>query len=303
MKKRILSVALIFFLLVTSNICFATSNTSNEEILPAFEVPDFVLKLLSVAQEELGYTEKSDGSTKYGAWYGNSTSEWCAEYLCWCVNETDNRYGTQLLKKQYPLYGATNVGLNWFLKEGRFVARNGIVNGWGSQWFNSSGKSIELNEYIPQPGDWVFFSYTPSGDTTHVAMVEKTFKSEDGIYVQVLEGNMPDKVQRSAYSISDWRIIGYGTVHDVAGVAMRRGNEGKKVIKLQKELSALNMLDANSVSGVYDNKTENGIKQFQFENKLNSTGIADKDTQLLIKNLLNQNMQEDNSFWIVEGGI
>lgn len=299
LKKRILCVAFII-LLLTSHICFATSS---EEILPAFEVPDFVVKLLNIAQEELGYTEGSDGSTKYGAWYGDRTAEWCAEYLCWCVNKTDERYGTQLLKKQYPLYGATNVGLNWFLKEGRFVARNGIVNGWGSQWFNSSGKDIELNEYIPQPGDWVFFSYTPSGDTTHVAMVEKALKSEDGIYIQVFEGNMPDKVQRSLYALNDWRIIGYGTVHDVAGVAMRHGNEGQKVTQLQKELSALNLLDTSSINGVYDNKTENSIKHFQIENKLTATGIADKDTQLLIKNLLNQNMQEDNSFWIVEGGI
>ncbi|MDO5022783.1 MAG: peptidoglycan-binding protein [Eubacteriales bacterium] len=299
MKKRILCVVFAF-LLAAFNTSFASSAV---DIPPSFEVPLFVEQLLGVAQEELGYTEKSDGSTKYGAWYGDRTAEWCAEFLCWSVNETDARYGTELLKKQYPLYGATNVGLNWFLKEGRFVSRNGTVNGWGRQWFKSSGKNIALNEYIAQPGDWVFFSYTPSGDTTHVAMVEKAFKNEDGIYIQVFEGNMPDKVQRRAYAINDWRIIGYGTVHDVAGIAMRHGNEGKKVTELQKELSALKLLDSSNVNGVYDNNTENSIKRFQAENKLTATGIADKDTQLLIKNLLEQNMQEDNSFWIVEGGI
>jgi hypothetical protein len=298
MKKRFITGVLLALLSFIS-----PALASPEKLEPIYPSPEYVNLLIDIANEELGYTEKNDGSTKYGAWYGDAKAEWCAEFLCWCVNEVDNRHGTNLLKEKYPLYGATNIGLNWFLQKGRYVSRTGSVNGWGSQWYIESQENIGLNEYIPQPGDWAFFSYTPSGDTTHVAMVEQVVKRDDGIYIQVFEGNNPDKVQKALYSISDWRILGYGTVFDIADIAMRKGNEGDKVRTLQNKLVALNLLANNNVSGVFDASTENSIKHFQMDNQLSTTGIADKETQLLLNAKFKTDMNEENTFWIVEGGL
>ncbi|MBQ8535908.1 MAG: hypothetical protein IJ461_00675, partial [Clostridia bacterium] len=75
---------------------------ADEVIPPAYPVPDYVEKLLAVAAEEVGYEEKK-GYTKYGEWAGDPYTQWCAEFLCWCVDQVDQRYGTELLKKVYPL--------------------------------------------------------------------------------------------------------------------------------------------------------------------------------------------------------
>ena len=91
------------------------------------EAPEksFVDLLLSVATEEIGYSEKKNGYTKYGDWSGDPYAEWCAEFLCWSVDQTDQRYGTNLLKVQYPLYSGSNVGRDWFISKGRYIDRRG----------------------------------------------------------------------------------------------------------------------------------------------------------------------------------
>lgn len=277
---------------------------AQEPVAPAYPVPTYVQQLLEVARNELGYTEKPDGTTKYGTWYNNPQSEWCAEYLCWSVDQVDQIHKTSLLKNIYPLYGATNIGLNWFLKEGRYVSRKGFVNDWGSQWYIKDGEPIAANSYIPQPGDWVFFSYTPSGDTTHVAMVEYCTLGADGLVkVHVLEGNMPDKVQQNVYDISDWRILGYGTVHDVAGIVLRGGNEGVLVTRLQEKLALIDLLLESEITGRYGQKTADAVRAFQTRENQTATGIANKQTQLAIDEAVAKRLTERNQYWVVDNGL
>jgi hypothetical protein len=285
---------------------FITSSALVEEVVviaPAYPVPDYVSKLLEVAKSELGYQENPDGSTKYGVWYNDPYAEWCAEYLCWSVNETDQQYGTGLLKTVYPLYGATNIGLQWFLREGRYIARSGMVNGWGTQWLKETGERIQPNSYIPQPGDWVFFSYTPSGDTTHVAMVEYTSRKGDQVMVHVLEGNNPDKVQQSVYALNDWRILGYGTVHDLADITLRSGNEGKKVTELQQTLAEVGLFYKENISGRYDTRTIEAVRLFQNMKQLTETGIYNQVTSQELLLYLEEYRRTHNDAWIVDGAF
>ena len=95
------------------------------EIPPAYPVPDAARALIEVAIGELDYQEERGGVTKYGTWYGNPTAEWCAEFLCWSVAQTEKKLGTTLLNEEFPLYGATNIGRNWYLAQGRYIARTG----------------------------------------------------------------------------------------------------------------------------------------------------------------------------------
>ena len=75
---------------------------------------------------------------------------------------------------------------------------------------------------------------------------------------------------------------------------MRKGNEGNKVRALQNKLVALNLLSNGSISGKFDASTEDSIKHFQMNNQLPVTGIADKETQLLLNTKLNTDMSEEN---------
>lgn len=278
----------------------AKARAAAEEILPQYPVPLEVQALLKVAVEELGTAEKA-GVTKYGTWAGNPQAEWCAEYLCWCVNRTDEQLGTKMLNVRYPLYGATNIGRNWFIKAGRYIARTGFVNEWGTQWFRGQNEQMPKNSYIPQPGDWVFFSYGAEGDTSHVAMVEKCLKLPSGeLAVQVLEGNNPDKVQRAQYPLTDWRIQGYGTVYDLADITLRAGNEGVKVRRLQEWLQTLQMLSPEDISGRFDLRTQSALRQFQTEQKLTVSGVANRQTQEALQKAAMAYMRAHTEFWTVE---
>ena len=73
-------------------------------------VPDYVRWLLEVAGEEVGYREGDHGWSKYGEWAGDPYAQWCAEFLCWCVDQVDQRHGTHLLGRIFPLYSGQNTG-------------------------------------------------------------------------------------------------------------------------------------------------------------------------------------------------
>ena len=273
-------------------------------IEPDYPVSAQVQKLLEVAAAELDYREGSDGSTKYGAWAGDAKAEWCAEYLCWAVDQTDQQLGTQMLRADYPFYTANNTGRDWFLAQGRYIARSGFVTNWGSQWYKNQSLTMEKNSYIPQPGDWVFFSYGATKDTSHVAMVEGSYRAADGrVVIQVLEGNNPHSVARAHYDLTDWRIQGYGTVRDLADIVLRMGVKGEKVRQLQQTLVDIQLLAADQISGNYNQKTSDAVKAFQYEMKMPTTGIANQLTQLRLADYLAQYKADHSEFWTVDPAL
>lgn len=257
--------------------------TYDEEnvIPPAYEVPGYVNQLLYIAEQELGYQEETNGVTKYGIWSGDSKAEWCAEYLCWCVFQTDKLYATQLFNKLYPNYSGNNTGRDWFLQQGRYVARRGMVPGWGSQWYKGDSSVMPENSYVPQPGDWLFLSTASTGDTIHVAMVTHcAYDAEGRVMVHVLEGNNPDRVQRNAYALDYWAILGYGTVHDVADITLKEGHKGEKVKALQRMLCDAGFTQEQYITGTYGEITVDAVKNFQRTVGLAQTGLANQETQL-----------------------
>ena len=273
---------------------------AEETLRPAWPVPQYVDWLLDVARGELGYTELPSGYTKYGEWAGDPQAEWCAEFLCWCVAQVDSQHGTQLLTTVFPRYSGSNTGRDWFIREGRYVARTGTVPGWGSQWFTGLDERLESGGYIPQPGDWVFYTFDDSGNTAHVAMVEYCSRDGQGnVTVHTIEGNLPDKVQRSSHSLTDWRVMGYGTVRDVAGVVMKSGCSGAKVLALQQRLCALGYLDEKNAIGTYGSATAQAVKDFQTATDTVPTGIANRHTQLKIDEMYWQLFWQTDSNFVI----
>ena len=292
--KRIAAFALLMCMLFSATVAEAAP------LRPLWPVPDYVTKLLEIAGAEVGYKEGAHGYSKYGEYWGNPLAQWCAEYLCWSVDQVDKTHGTQLLKNVYPLYSGQNTGMRWFIKEGRWIARNGNLPDWGYQWFKGEDAFITAGEYIPQPGDWVFFSWLSDGNTSHVAMVEYATKDKDGhVTIHCLEGNNPDKVARVKYSTDDKKILGYGTVHDVADWTMRFGNTGKKVTELQEKLVYLGYLTQDSVTGHFGINTQTAITNFQTANNLKVLGIANLETQTLINRFYEEKRYRDADAWTV----
>lgn len=280
MKKILCIIAI---LLLFTNVVYAQSDID---------------KLIDVANGELGYSERSDGTTKYGEWVGDPGAQWCAEFVCWCVNETDRLYGTDMLNNVYPLYSSRNVGRDWFILRGRYVDRSGNVPEWGNQWSWSDGKNITKNSYVPRPGDLVFFSYDGSFDTSHVALVIDTDMAQG--MVHVIEGNNPDKVQENYYPIDKQQILGYGTTYDDIGTTMRVGNRGPAVERLQKQLSAMDLLEEEYINGKYDSHTQKAVQNIQEKIGHTPNAIADYATQKAILDGYNLVLLYNPYDWIVE---
>jgi hypothetical protein len=295
--RRLLCFLLVFLLLLPS----ARAEEAEEEVIPPqWPVPDYVTWLLQVASGEVGYTEEEHGRTKYGEWAGDPYCQWCAEFQCWCVDQVDQIYGTSLLRNVYPRYSGSNEGRAWFITAGRYVVRKGPVDGWGYEWLKGCDSYISSGDYIPQPGDWVFFTWTSDEDTDHVAMVEYcTRNTKTGeVSVHVIEGNKPSAVARDVYDLNYTRILGYGTVHDVADITMSAGNRGEKVRQLQEKLAYLGLLDPQYISGFFGNATVEALYAFQRQNGL-PTSLANRTTQLKIDETVQLKRERDPSTWTV----
>ena len=295
LKKFLSLLVLLSFLFPFSSV-FA----EDERIEPTWPVPDYVEHLLQVASEEVGYTE-DHGRTKYGAWAGDPAAQWCAEFLCWCVDQVDQRWNTTLLRNVYPFYTSSNTGLRWFLRAGRYVVRKGKVEGWGYQWLKGQSSFIRSGDYIPQPGDWVFFNWSGGTDTQHVAMVEYCSRDLNTarISVHVIEGNNPDSVKRNIYELNSISIMGYGTVHDVADITMSFGNQGEKVRILQERLSYLGYLDPGNVSSRFGESTAECLRAWQADHGLTASGIANMKTQQLLEEEYTTRYENDPGVWSV----
>lgn len=277
MHRRI--IALMLCILLASSSALADEPVRTR-LSPDLPVPDYVTWLLEVATGEIGYTEGERGYTKYGEWAGDPNTQWCAEFLCWSVDQVDQLHGTSLLKNVYPLYSGQNTGRDWFIRQGRYVTRTGYLNGWGYQWYPGQEGYLRNGSYIPQPGDWVFFTWTDDEDTDHVAMVEYSSVDEKGVYyVHVIEGNNPSGVARNVYRLKDDKILGYGTVHSSVGTTMRGGNTSVQVSEFQQKLVDLGYLDSKYATGTYGPSTTTAVRNFQKEYGLAVNGRASREMQ------------------------
>ena len=184
----------------------------------------------------------------------------------------------------YPNYSGQNTGRDWFIARGRFVYRKGNCPDWGYQWLKGADHFLQQNEYIPNPGDLVFFSYNEAGDTEHVAIVEYCTRDEAGnVTVHVIEGNNPSSVARNSYALSNSQILGFGACQDVVDTTMRYGNTGDKVLLLQQKLNALGYLDERHLTGTFGSNTRAAVMAYQAGMEGQTVnGLADRTTQQAI---------------------
>lgn len=266
-------------------------------------LPEYVSWLLAVAQNELGYMEGPNNYSKYGKWSGDANAAWCAEFVCWCVDQVDQQHGTSLLETVYPNYSGQNTGRDWFLKHGRFVYRKGVCPDWGSQWLKDADHNLEKNEYIPRPGDLVFFSYNDAGDTEHVALVEYcAYDSQGEVIIHVIEGNNPSMVQRNRYRLSHSQVLGFGMPEDRIDTTIRYGNRSQKVLELQQSLHLIGMLEERHLTGTCGANTKQALIRFQTEcmEGKTPTGIADRETQQAIADRVYELIYNSPDTWLVE---
>ena len=173
------------------------------ERLISINKKDIRTNMVNIAKSQLGYMEgmsnkQLDGTmvssgnyTEYGSWYGMQDA-WCAMFVSWCANLAG--------ETNIPKHASCTTGLKALQKKSVAHTRQEIANG----------------EYIPQPGDIVYFankSILSSGKiSSHVGIV---VKYEDG-YLYTIEGNTTPNnkaiktggiVEEKVYSITNEYVI------------------------------------------------------------------------------------------------
>ena len=296
--KHILFTALLIAVLLLAGAASAEERVivSTEEWTPP-DLTDFddtsspELLLLKVAQEELGYTEGPlSNETKYGEWFSGGRVAWCAEFITWCVDQVDQRYGTDLMDNVFPYYGGYSTGAPFFEEKGRFISDDGKVPTSGMlQWLIGSDHYLEANEYIPYPGDYIwFYYYSRKQGTDHVALVEGVSENEDGsVVIHVIEGNNPDSVQRATYDLTDKSIYGFGTPVRRAFSNLRLYVENEDVLALQYDMVSLGYYEMEEgFEGTYTSAMVHAVKQLQNEMGLTIDGIMNMETRAAMEELL-----------------
>jgi hypothetical protein len=143
-------------------------------------------KLLDVAKTQLGYTEKSDGYTKFGDWFAKNvdaqhdsyfeTAPWCDMFIAWAADKAG-------VKDWVGEFASTPDHAAWFQKQ----------HAWGTK---------------PQPGALVFYSWSGSkgiADINHVGLVERV----EGGTLHTIEGNT-DGVHLMRKTRDTSSVVGYG---------------------------------------------------------------------------------------------
>ncbi len=148
-----------------------------------------MLKVLQIAQAEVGTRESGDNGTLYARdldaiHYFNTPKQnlaWCAVFVCWCFVQA---YGADAARRvlfqpeQDNCAAACSYAANYYRRRGRF------------------GLS-------PKIGAQIFFGQN-AGD--HTGLVY----SYDAARVYTVEGNTDDRVARRSYDLTNPWIAGYG---------------------------------------------------------------------------------------------
>ena len=245
------------------------------------------LLVLKVAQEEIGYVEGPHvDESKYGEWFGDRLTAWCAEFLTWCVHTADERYGTNLMDNVYPYYGSPKDGAPWFIQRERFITSTSKIPVTNEKmWLIGADRYLKNKEYLPHVGDYMWFAYyTPKKGTDHVAIVEGVSVEPDGTYlIHVIEGNNPDRVQRNTYE-STWKLIyGYGSPIRRANRNIRKWNTSDDCKVIMTYLLRKGFLKENQYSTQFTDKGYDALKKYQKANKIKVTGVVDIETRAFME--------------------
>lgn len=134
--------------------------------------------IVAVAVSQIGNVN----GEPYWSWYGfDDHVEWCATFVSWCANEC----------------GYIDAGL---------IPRFAGCQSQGIPWFQER-ELWQESDYVPTPGDIIFFDWEQDGSSDHVGIVEDV----EGEVVHTVEGNTSNSVARRSYRLDSNSICGYGT--------------------------------------------------------------------------------------------
>ena len=237
------------------------------------------LLMVHLAQQELGYIETGKNINKYSQYINGKNEAWCAEFISWCASQAQEQYGVPVVDVVYPVVTLSDRGVQAMTYTGRYVnAQNG-----NQQWLLiENPEMMNRWDYIPQVGDmmWMIWPTTINHITGHTTIISGVSRDSDGtIWVHVMEGNTPDRVQRGEFKLKDLNIYAYGTPVKRTQRVLASGSKGLDVIALKKVMVTLGYYKMQDTKpDVFTSKLKESITNFQKDQGLKRTGKMDLDT-------------------------
>lgn len=178
---------------------------SAQHVLPlAVDVSDSLVdRMQYMAAAEIG---RSDSR-----YFNGYTGAWCHRFADWLTMHAG------LPKDRIPNTSGCGKGIVWFVtdaKSGGFFFKNAdhkkrMMHKYAALNGLDSSLTVAEREYVPRPGDYVYFRWRNATRTVAVSHVGIVVDVEDGLIVTV-EGNASGKVGERIYDLGDPRIVGYG---------------------------------------------------------------------------------------------
>gem|GEM_PF-966502 len=139
--------------------------------------------IIGVAETQIGYAEASDGSTIYGKFFNAPKADWSAAFVSWCASQAEISADIVPSSVSLSVFREFYDDISCYYRSGAY--------GGG---------------YTPFKGDIAFFSNTGSLVSITGIGIVSDVNSEK---VYVIEGDKDNKVQRTAYSLTDKTLVGY----------------------------------------------------------------------------------------------
>ena len=205
--------------------------------------------LIAVAAKEVGYNRYDDPEqgTKYGRWYAKLTSSpyfgttgvpYCAMFVSWCL---------------YQL-GITCTGCP------TAACTSGLLRA-----ARSAGKLLKCSDL--KKGDLILFNWTSAGyyaaEADHVGIVV----ANQGTYLDTIEGNVSGCVKRCTRYPSN--VVGgirpqFEAEKQLKALPLvKKGDRGDAVTALQLLLQLRGVVKFGVIDGIFGDKTEKSVKEFQ----------------------------------------
>ena len=190
MHTKLKAFAGAFFSVLLSMTAFSAFAAEYE---PAYPIPalsgDQRDDVIRVALSQLHYTEADDGSSVYGAEFGQTFRPWCSEFAAWVGLKAN------VPASIFPRCKSSSQYAQAYGKQKRLYFVDGGVDRNESSYKRYSSKEIPLSGI--DRGDIVLLGINDSGEATHTAIVLDVYDD----YVNTINGNYNDEVCEHGFSV------------------------------------------------------------------------------------------------------
>lgn len=164
----------------------------------------------SIVERMLFMAESEKGRSK-SIYFNGYGGKWCHRYADWLAMNAG------MTKEMIPNTSNCGKGIVWFAtnqNSGGFFFKNTehkkrMLRAYSELDDMTWELTEEEQEYVPQPGDYVYFRWKNAADSvnvSHVGVVAEVVKEN----IMTWEGNASQKVGQREYSLCDGQIVGYG---------------------------------------------------------------------------------------------